>query len=763
VAIRREKIHPDKVKIYEMVSRCSALQEEKPEESFDPDSSTGVCKTKVYDKKGYVKVAFKCKGSSELVAAIVEFGKKSFAFYLPNSAVETHEKVKICIPDTKVYFSAVPLGSDENSPISHIATAVSHIHHKMPLNRDGDKIVEKAKETLKMIYDAKLELTKFKEQESQIVTIDVSINSRGMFSSAVDCFPTGRLVCMFDKKAGILEDHRRELAYFETTDLNLPQDLELKDIVMVMTRCRDVTIRFQATHVLDGPVKMIVHDGTVAISSNIERYYPEVQVKKSRIILKPKSFTSEKVSRAVACMDLFKKDKILTPDYIIDSGQYSSTLGKVKRYSSSNISSTIKPSGKASVVARSDVRCIVKHSGKVMTILNDSFGLLQFSEGDDISKPGYCLFDTFDLYLEGGKSAAQSNKSVGEVLELGMSVYFHACEILPDCPVSWLATGVWCHEKTSQPMPVPYNKITKEKKIVFKKVAETCKVLVEKSHQASTGAVELAGKSSSPGLCSVGDEENTDSNEEGAAINEKILVANEPGSNLQEGSAQVVSDSKKVDESLIDGIQENISAKRKGAFTNGEKVDNEAIGASVEMKHDELRSSEGIDEILETSVKKEDQTESVKDIEEDRHSSDSSRSSSIPVLVLPESLTDQLTSTIVVNQLDEKMAIFTLDYPAGTKALLHRDRLWLSGDKDMEGTSDFKCVEEKQIKINARRVEGYEEFDYQVMSAFLATTEDIITPEMNEFAIIKQDEDGLNKDLQMFLCLSKINNLDKNC
>merc|ERR1719209_1156286 len=182
------------------------------------------------------------------------------------------------------------------------------------------------------------------------------------------------------------------------------------------------------------------------------------------------------------------------------------------------------------------------------------------------------------------------------------------------------------------------------------------------------------------------------------------------------------------------------------------------------MKHDELGRSEGIDEVLEASVKKEDQTDSLKDIEDtlgqgERHTPESSSNSSTPVLFLPESLTDQFTNVFVVNQLDEKMAIFTLDYPAGTKALLHRDRLWLSGDKDMEGTSDFKCVEEKQIRINARRVEGYEEFDYQVVSAFLSTTEDIITPEMNEFAIIKQDEDGLNKDLQMFLCLSKINNL----
>merc|ERR1719369_1357486 len=448
-----------------------------------------------------------------------------------------------------------------------------------------------------------------------------------MFSSAVDCFPTGRLVCMFDKKAGILEDHRRELAYFETTDLNLPQGLELKDIVIVMTRCRDVTIRFQATHVLDGPVKMIVHDGTVAISSNIERYFPEVQVKKSRIILKPKSFNNEKVSRAIACVELYMKDKILTPDYIIESGQYSSTLGKVRRYSSSNISSSIQPIGKTSVVSSSDdVRCVVKYSGKVMTILNDSFGLLQFSQ-DDISKQSYCLFDTFDLYLEGGKSAAQSNTSVADVLEAGMSVYFHACEILPDCPVSWLATGVWCHQKTSQPKPVPYNKITKEKKIVFKKVAETCKVLVEENHQYSTGAVESAEKSTCPRLC--------------IGVEEKNTVSKEEAVSLKECSNQVVSDFKKVEESPIDGTLENIFS------VNGEKND-EANCSSVNMKHDEeLSNNEDVDEILETSVKKKEQIDTVQDSDDnigqkERHSHDSESSSvSIPVLVLPESLSDQ--------------------------------------------------------------------------------------------------------------------------
>merc|ERR1719318_2475573 len=351
VAIRREKIHPDKIKIYEMVSRCSALQEELPE-VHDEKISKGTCKTKVFDQKGLVKLAFKTKGNSGLMAAIVEFtksskDKKHFAFYLASSSVESHEKTKICIPDTRVYFSAVPVDG-EDLPVSHIATAVSHIHNKMPLSDDTDRIVEAAREALTKIKEQKLPdlMTDLGSVKSQIISLDVNNKSKAKDPNVIDCFPTGRLVCMFDENAGIMEDHRRELAYFEKGDLNLPGELEMKDIVMVMTRCRDVTIRFQATHALDGPVKMIVHDGTIAISSNLERYFPEVEVKKTKMSMKPNSFTPEKVSRAKVAVELYKVDKILTPDYIIDSGEFKSTLVKPKRYgssSSSSISPSIKP------------------------------------------------------------------------------------------------------------------------------------------------------------------------------------------------------------------------------------------------------------------------------------------------------------------------------------------------------------------------------------------------------------------------------------
>ena len=53
-------------------------------------------------------------------------------------------------------------------------------------------------------------------------------------------------------------------------------------------------------------------------------------------------------------------------------------------------------------------------------ILNDNFGLLEFCNEEN--KQTYCLFDTFDLYLEGGKTAAQSKMTVADVLSLGIEV-----------------------------------------------------------------------------------------------------------------------------------------------------------------------------------------------------------------------------------------------------------------------------------------------------------------------------------------------------
>ena len=53
--------------------------------------------------------------------------------------------------------------------------------------------------------------------------------------------------------------------------------------------------------------------------------------------------------------------------------------------------------------------------GHLASILNSSFGLIRFGSS-------FCLFDTFDLFLETGKTAAQSRLTVTNCLTVGMEV-----------------------------------------------------------------------------------------------------------------------------------------------------------------------------------------------------------------------------------------------------------------------------------------------------------------------------------------------------
>ena len=53
--------------------------------------------------------------------------------------------------------------------------------------------------------------------------------------------------------------------------------------------------------------------------------------------------------------------------------------------------------------------------GNLASILNPSFGLIRFGSS-------FCLFDTFDLFLETGKTAAQSRLTVTNCLTVGMEV-----------------------------------------------------------------------------------------------------------------------------------------------------------------------------------------------------------------------------------------------------------------------------------------------------------------------------------------------------
>merc|ERR1712192_31885 len=118
-----------------------------------------------------------------------------------------------------------------------------------------------------------------------------------------------------------------------------------------------------------------------------------------------------------------------------------------------------------------------------------------------------------------------------------------------------------------------------------------------------------------------------------------------------------------------------------------------------------------------------------------------------PLLSLPEFLTEQTTSGILEQQLSTKFAILTLDSPAGTKALLHCGRLLV--DKGM--------VPGQVLRVSARRVEGFEEFDYQVthagLNSGLAMDEEGCVSkqtDLGKLAEEKLDNEMLDKELEMF-------------
>ena len=72
-------------------------------------------------------------------------------------------------------------------------------------------------------------------------------------------------------------------------------------------------------------------------------------------------------------------------------------------------------------------------------------------------------------------------------------VCFNACELQPGKEVPWLATGVWrSGDSLVPPPPVEPANIVPDKVVVYRKVADTCSVLVGNILKPAGGALSLA-------------------------------------------------------------------------------------------------------------------------------------------------------------------------------------------------------------------------------------------------------------------------------
>ena len=465
VVLRQDQIHPDKIKIYNTVTSCSSVLD-----GIDAAKEQDLLKCKLNNVSGIVKVGLKFHKAASCSAGIVKLSSEGDinVIFLSSVCLESHEVHQVCVPGTPVTFSALPVSTDY-APVTHVATVISSLHSDMPLCPDPARVMAK---TLEVMIKIKSHYSLDTLAQSSKDITCFSIAKKDDF--VVDSFPTGRLVCMVNERSGILEDHRRELAYFETADLNLPSVLGVKDIVTLMSRCRDVAIRFQASPALSSPVKMIVHDGTVAVSPNLDKYHPEVKLKPMKVNMKANAFSPDKLLRASKAIASFQADDVLSLESILESSIYPSMLLKSRKQANS-----ICEANTVTCKQPACVTSIMNMPAKLKSILNENFGLLEFASSSSDFK-AFCLFDTYDLYLNSTKTAAEGKVTLSSVLSAGEEVVFHGCEVLPRSCVPWLATAVWRPGPGLEqpPQPVPYQDISPDKLAVFEKVAETCSMIL---------------------------------------------------------------------------------------------------------------------------------------------------------------------------------------------------------------------------------------------------------------------------------------------
>ena len=403
---------------------------------------------------------------------------------------------------------------------------------------------------------------------------------------------------------------------------------------------------------LAASVKMVVHDGTVTIGSNIDKYYPEIKLSPARVNMKPNSFSPDKLLRAYEAVESYVEDKILSLDRIVASSKFSSNLSKSRRRSQSN---DVQPSPKR--IAKDEpkkIDTLTKVSGKLKTILNENFGLIEFT--DESRGKCYCLFDTFDLYLDNKKTAAKRKVTIDKVLADGEDLFFNACRVQTSSCVPWLANGVWKPNLMHIPDPVPYDEISKEKLAVFQKVADTCSIMIA-SWSASGSSDPI------PSL-------------------------------TRQSSCQILSDN-------LVGIVKTEDTESQAVEPNNDEEIERIIGAKLsQIKNESVNGFE----IPRGSY----------NLNEECHQETSDNDLEVALEVVMSSLTVD-----VLNPSEPESAILSFSTAEGAlvRALCHYSRVWLQDRPMCALTQDWNNIAgdpSNSVTIKALRVADSQDFDYQV-------------------------------------------------
>ena len=196
------------------------------------------------------------------------------------------------------------------------------------------------------------------------------------------------LRCMIDDTSGVLKFDSggsvEKFCYFEFSDLNIEKPHQLLDIVMILNRMNGIRVQFQGRLVnAKNKIQYVAHLNGVQVVGKLPNFMSGIKLKSNPVSRIQAGLNGEKVQRYKKANEMFESGKFKSISDVLSSTRRGNDY--------------------------------VQGIGYIKQLLNENFGIVEI--GKD-----FALFDTFDLYIKDGVTAADTNKKVGDVLKVNDKV-----------------------------------------------------------------------------------------------------------------------------------------------------------------------------------------------------------------------------------------------------------------------------------------------------------------------------------------------------
>ena len=176
----------------------------------------------------------------------------------------------------------------------------------------------------------------------------------------------------------------QKFCYFEFSDLNIEKPHQLLDIVMILNRMNGIRVQFQGRLVnAKNKIQYVAHLNGVQVVGKLPNFMSGIKLKSNPVSRIQAGLQGEKVQRYKKANEMFESGKFKSISNVLSSTRRGNDY--------------------------------VQGIGYIKQLLNENFGIVEI--GKD-----FALFDTFDLYIKDGVTAADTNKKVGDVLKVNDKV-----------------------------------------------------------------------------------------------------------------------------------------------------------------------------------------------------------------------------------------------------------------------------------------------------------------------------------------------------